>query len=535
MGLIRAGMLVPAMAFALALSACSAPGETSRDAGQFVVIDTEELGNFSPLLGEGKNGESKIFDSLYRVGEGVDDRIPDAIPVLAVGAPEPVDGDLSRWRVRTRTGVTFSDGSVFGPKDVVATYNALIDPAFASPIAAEYNFLKRAAQVGPDTVEFELDGAYADFGHRLLLAIAPAAAFATPGPADQSELNRKPIGTGPYVLTESRPDQVVLTARADYWGGRAPLSRFVIRRSDDDNARATQLRDGADGTVLPPELAQAAAKEGYRVVPAVTDDWRGITLPTGDPVAGDPVMRKALNLAVDRGAMVEHILGGHGRPISTLIGPMYGQIYDSTQEFTFDRTAAAQLLDAAGWRAGADGIRSRAGRRAAFEIAYYPTEVLRRDLTLAVVSDAKQVGIEITPVAVDKKKMTPEYLARTAFMLGGGGQPYTVDSQLYTKFHSRYAVAGAGSKWDNASDYVNPVVDRILDQARAEPDAQRRTELYRQFQAEYHRDPAMLALVTTDHLYVMRDNGWTVTPTALEPHTHGVAWGPWYGLARWTR
>lgn len=531
----RTGICAVATAFVVGLTACSAPGEITKGTDQFVVIDNEELGDFSPLLGAGKNGESKIFESLYRVREGVTDRIPEAVPVLAAGAPEPVGGDLSRWKVTMRKGVHFSDGSTFGPEDVVATYNAVIDPVFASPIAADYDFLKRAVQTGPDAVEFELNGAYADLSHRLFLAIAPAEAFANPGPADQAELNKRPIGTGPYLLTESRPDQVILTAREDYWGERARVRRFVIRRSDDDNARAAQLRDGADGTVLPPELAQAAAKNGYRVVTAVANDWRAITLPTGNPVAGDPAMRKALNYAVDRKAMVDHILGGRGSAMSTLMGPVYGENYDPAQDFAFDRAEAGRVLDAAGWRTGADGIRERDGVRAAFEIAYYPTEVLRRDLTMAVVSDAKKVGIEITPVAVDKKKMTPEYLARTAFMLGGGGQPYTVDSQLYPKFHSRYAVPGVGSKWDNASDYVNPRIDRILDEARTELNPQRRAELYRQFQAEYHRDPAMLALVTTDHVYVMRDNGWRTTPTALEPHTHGVAWGPWYGLARWTR
>ncbi|WP_433665262.1 ABC transporter substrate-binding protein [Nocardia sp. CA-128927] len=285
------------------------------------------------------------------------------------------------------------------------------------------------------------------------------------------------MGTGPYALTESRPDQVVLTARDDYWGERARVRKFVIRRTDDDNARATQLRDGADGTVLPPELAQAAAKDGYRVVPAVANDWRAITLPSGNPVAGDPAVRKALNFAVDRQGMVDHIMGGHGAPMSTLVGQVYGETYDPAQDFGYDRAEAARVLDAAGWRVGTDGIRERDGRRASFEIAYYPTEVLRRDLTMAVVSDAKKVGIEITPVAVDKKRMTPEYLAQTAFLLGGGGQRYTVDSQLYTKLHSRYAAPGVGSKWDNASDYVNPKIDQLLDAARGEANPQRRTEL----------------------------------------------------------
>lgn len=93
------------------------------------MIDAEELGRFNPLTGHGGNGESKIYESLY------------AVPVLAEGAPEPVDGDLGHWRVRTP-----KDGTPFGSEDVAATYNAIVDPKFA--------FLLTARVTGPDTVDF---------------------------------------------------------------------------------------------------------------------------------------------------------------------------------------------------------------------------------------------------------------------------------------------------------------------------------------------------------------------------------------------
>ncbi|MFD8495767.1 ABC transporter substrate-binding protein [Amycolatopsis sp. NPDC059657] len=523
---------VPALV--LVLAACAAPS-ASGVTDRFVVIDAEELGHFNPLTGHGGNGESKVYESLYRVAEGQDDRIPDAVPVLAEGPPEPVGGDLTQWRVRTRGGVTFSDGSAFGPEDVAATYNAVIDPAFASPIAANFDFLKSAKASGPDTVDFTLTGAYGDVPHRLFLAIAPSESLAKPGPADKLDLGDHPIGTGPYAVTELRPDQAVFTARDGYWGAKPSVKTFVVRRTDDDKARAAQLAGNADGTRLPPALAHAAAKDGYRVISAKANDWLGITLPTGDPVAGDPAVRLALNLGVDRAAMVRDILRGEGTAVSTLVTPLFGVAYDPAQDFTFDAERARKVLDDAGWRVGADGVRERDGRRARFDVAYYPTENLRRDLTMATVSDAKKIGLELNPVAVEKSTMTPQYLAATAFLLGGGGQPYTVDTQLYPKFHSRYAKPGVGSKWDNASDYVNPAVDRALDAARVERDPAKRAQLYRDFQAAYHAAPAMLALVSENHVYVVRDNGWKFGPTALEPHAHGVAWGPWYSLARWTR
>ena len=70
------------------------------------MIDAEELGRFNPLTGHGGNGESKIYESLYRVAEGQDDRIPDAVPVLAEGAPEPVDGALTHWRNYSRVATS---------------------------------------------------------------------------------------------------------------------------------------------------------------------------------------------------------------------------------------------------------------------------------------------------------------------------------------------------------------------------------------------------------------------------------------------
>ncbi|MFD2468885.1 ABC transporter substrate-binding protein [Amycolatopsis silviterrae] len=499
------------------------------------MIDAEELGRLNPLTGHGANGESKIYESLYRVAEGQDDRIPDAVPVLAEGPPVPVDGDLAHWRVRTRHGVAFSDGSPFGPEDVAATYNAVINPAFAARVAANFDFVKSVKATGPDTVDFFLTGAYGDVPHRLFLAIAPSEAFAKPGPADKLPLGDHPVGTGPYALTELRPDQMVLTARDGYWGAKPPVKTFVVRRTDDEKARAAQLADGADGTRLSPALAKAAAKNGYHAVSAKANDWLGITLPTGNPVAGDPAVRLALNFGVDRAAMVRDILRGEGTAVSTLVTPLFGDAYDRAQDFTFDADRARKVLDEAGWQVGGDGVRVRNGLRARFDVAYYPTETLRRDLTMAAVSDAKKIGIEMNPVAVEPSAMTPQRLASTPFLLGGGGQPYTLDTQLYPKFHSRYAKPGAGSKWDNASDYTNPAVDRALDAARVERDPAKRAQLYRDFQAAYHAAPAMLALVSENHVYVLRDNGWRVGPTALEPHAHGVAWGPWYSLARWTR
>ena len=164
-------------------------------------------------------------------------------------------------------------------------------------------------------------------------------------------------------------------------------------------------------------------------------------------MAGDPAVRLALNVGVDRGAMVRDVLDGAGTAMSTLVSPLFGDAYDPAQDFVFDAERAKTILDEAGWRVGADGIRERDGRRARFDLAYYPTETLRRDLTMAATSDAKKIGIEINPVAVDKSAMTPQYLAATAFMLGGGGRPLRPATPSSTRSCTRATPSRA---WDRS-------------------------------------------------------------------------------------
>ena len=90
-----------------------------------------------------------------------------------------------------------------------------------------------------------------------------------------------------------------------------------------------------------------------------------------------------MNLAVDRQGMITSVLGGRGRPASTPVAGVYGAVYDPSAVFAHDPAAAEKMLDDAGWVKGADGVRVKAGRRAAFTVAYRPTDLVRRDLATA--------------------------------------------------------------------------------------------------------------------------------------------------------
>jgi len=247
-------------------------------------------------------------------------------------------------------------------------------------------------------------------------------------------------------------------------------------------------------------------------------------------------VRLAVNYAVNRDNMVQYVLKGHAVANSTFLASFYGESYDPELEFPYDPTEAARILDEAGWVIGRDGIRERNGVRASFEVIYFPNrDRARRDLTLAVASDLKKIGIEVVPVARDSKTVTEAVYARTPVMLGGGGIPYSVDGQIYHILHSKYADPGVGAKWDNGSDYRNEEIDHLLDEARSQTDDNKRNALYRAIQKEYRAKPAMLQLVYLNHVYVKREQGFKGVDAILEPHTHGVNFGPWYAIEEWQR
>lgn len=533
-----------------ALTACSNPDDNSASGASgtnasaeqtLVLLDNNETGGYNPVAGYSRSGDSPVYEGLFRLkapasaGKDASKILVEFEPLLAAGPAVSSDGNKT-WTVEVKEDITFSDGSSFGPEDVVATYKAILDERSASGEALDWEMVKDVRSEG-NKVIFELNIPYAEFDHKLLNGIAPSEAFdGDPKLAEESELNSKPVGTGPYKLEQLRADEAIFSAREDYHGGAPELKKIVYRVNQDENSRAQQLRGGeGDGTIIDPALAQEfEGKDGFKVVSAHSADWRGITLPSGNPVTGDQAVRAAVNLAVDRQALANDVLKGHAKPNSTFLADFYGDAYDPAADIKYDVTKAEKILDEAGWVKGSDGIRVKDGQRAAFDVIYYPNlDRARADLTLAVASDLKKIGIEVTPLARDSKSVNEEDYAKIPVMLGGGATPYSVDGQIYTVLHSKFAKPGAGAWWDNCSDYVNPEIDKLLDEARVEQDQAKRDALYREIQKLYAEKPAMLQLVYVDHVYIERDLGYTHPAGILEPHAHGLNFGPWFNLAAW--
>lgn len=510
---------------AVLLAGCAASAD---EPDQIVLSDGYELGGYNPVNGYAAAGVSPLYDGLYRPSADTDTVVPELVPALAAEPPQPVGPNS--WRIPLRTGVTFSDGSGFDSADVVATYHAVRDPSVASEVSTSIAPIVRIAADGPAAVTVELDTA-ADPRPYLLLGIV-ASEQVEAEPAADWAVNTRPVGTGPYRLESLRPDQAVMVAREDYWGRPAQVKRVVYTYTPDDNARAQAMVAGsADGTNLPPRLVDSVQRDGLQTVGVESADWRGVALPAGNPFTADPKARLAMNLGVDRVAMVRDVLVGYGRPASTPVAAVYGAAHNPQAEYRFDAERAKGLLDEAGWRSAGDRIRERDGARASFELLYNAQDTLRRDIAVSFAAAMKPLGIEVRPRGTSWDEIDTRF-GDSAVLLGGGSTPYSIDSQVYDTLHTRVPDS---SPYSNPGNFTAPGLDEQLEKARTAASGPAKDVLYHQIQATYAAEPSHVFLVFLDHAYSYRDRGWRQTAPILEPHSHGVGWGPWWNLAAWTR
>lgn len=510
---------------ALTAAACSTPsggkGGASGAQDSAVVGIAYEPESLSPLLGYGKDGNSKIFDGLLT--HDADMKLK---PALAAKLPE-VSDDGRTYTYTLRDGVTFSDGKPFTADDVVFTYETILDEKTNNASKAELDALEKVEKKDARTVVFHLKYPYAPFAERTVLPIAPQH-IAGKQDINHGSFTTAPIGTGPYILTKwSKGEKLTFKANPHYWGGAPKVKNFTMAIIKDDDVRATRLRSGdLDGAILPPNLAATfKSDQDKKSLAAKTFDYRTVTLPTANKVTGDKAVRRALDIAVDRKAMVDGILDGAGKPAYGPV-PTDSPWFAKGTERAHDLKKAEQILDDAGWKKGGNGIRAKDGQPASFKLWYLAGDKLRQEHALAFASDAKKAGVEVKVESGPWEAIMPNM--KTDAVLAGGGSPADPDFDQYLLLHSSLA----GDGFNNMSRYDNPKVDKALVDARRTDDKAARKAGYDTVQRELVDDPAYVFLTHIDHLYVVKDR-WKDLTTQVEPHDHGLASGPWWNVEDW--
>ncbi|MCX6029198.1 MAG: peptide ABC transporter substrate-binding protein [Chloroflexi bacterium] len=229
--------------------------------------------------------------------------------------------------------------------------------------------------------------------------------FQKDGTLDNAEWNRKPtVGIGPYLFKEWQSgSHLIFVANPNYWQGKPKLDQIYIRIVPDDAAQLAALKAGdsdvgtfIDYSVMPDleklgtvDLVKAASGYQESLFFNLSTDAKT----KGHPALQDVNVRKAVVMAVDRQKIVKDLLGGRTKVSSTFWEDTpYAD--PSQKPLAFDATGAKKLLDDAGWKVGADGIREKDGVKLKLRYATTTRDV-RKSTQVIVQQMLKDVGIDV--------------------------------------------------------------------------------------------------------------------------------------------
>lgn len=447
----------------------------------------------------------------------------DLHPIPDLARSWEVSADGLAYTFHLAEGVSWHDGRPFGSGDVAWTLRALrSEKAFAGDLAARI-----AAVETPDaaTVVVRLAEPWSPF----LATLASYGTFILPrhlhagAPFGEAAADRAPVGTGPFRLASWEPGRIVLAANRRYFRPGPYLERLVYRVLAEPDAASTAalLRGEIDYlTVRPrPERLQALRRAPELVLDSRPSDARYYAgFNVRRPPFADLRVRRAVNMALDREALVERVLAGYGAPAYGFYTPAVAWAFNERARVpAFDPAAAAALLDAAGLRPGPDGVRFAA-------TLVCPDAAPYTDLAREMARQLAAVGIALAVETFAVERYFDRLLRRHDFDLGLIGGSHGPDpANLEIRFGARGKQQFMG--------YADPVLDRLLASGARQTDPALRARAYDQAQALLAQTLPAAPLAEAVGIVAYR-RGLAGLP---QGDARGLVAGGDFSLARWRR
>lgn len=416
--------------------------------------------------------------------------------------------------VELRPDVVFHDGQPFTAEDVVYTYTSLLDPEFEAPRSALYSPISDVTAVNPLTVEFTLSQPYAPLLQYLDLGIVPRGAAEELGP----EFGNQPIGTGPFRLESwSKGEKIEVVANDRYFRGKPNVDGLSIRIIPDNTVRLLALESGdldfIHSPVPPQDLERLGNSDNLVVEQTTALGYTYLNLNTQDPALSDVRVRQALAHLTDRDAISELLFYGMDQPGQSFLLPNTPFYSDDVTTYAYDPEIAAQLLDEAGWTAGADGNREKDGQPLTLELVTN-VDPNRQQVLEFLQGEWATAGINVSVRVYDFAAMLAD-LTAGEFQVSLVGWLGLTDPDRAT--YLQFTTDGAS----NYGKYSNPEVDQLLEQGRTELDLEARQATYTQ-----------AAQIVTDELpyiFVLYQGYVVIHSSTLENYTVYPN-GSWYAF-----
>ncbi len=404
----------------------AAPGPTSWTRhGLLRIVNLSEPDTLNPVV-----GNYQIDTDLAELWGGMlfnwSDR-NELVPELATEVPTEANGGISRDGktivYHLRQNVTFTDGKPFTADDVIFTWHAVMNKNNNVSSTVGYDLITAIDKRNAHEIAVHLKARYAPFVATFFAPsgnpypILPQHLLAKFANINQVAFNSQPVGTGPFSVDRwQRGNKIVFHANPHYWRGRPKLDQIWYTPIPNENTIVTLLQSHqADleyyGSST--NYAQLSHIAGTTVRLTPFTQYGQLALNVKAAALGDVDVRRALWYAIDVPALITEVTHGVNTPGHTDQPDFLWAYNPNAPQYPFDPAKARALLDAAGWKTGSDGIRSKNGKRLSLVIATPTGNSVSDAMTVIVQRDWHDIGVE----AQVKTYVTSLFFAS----FGGGG------------------------------------------------------------------------------------------------------------------
>lgn len=489
-----------------------------------LAFGSEPEAGFDPVTGWGRYGSPLFQSTLFK-------RDDELNIVNDIATTYDVSEDGKVWTVHIRDDVKFSDNQPLTAHDVAFTFKT----ASQSGSVVDLNILESVTAIDDTTVQFVLKKPQSTFVNSLIaLGIVPEHAY-------NDHYAENPIGSGPYQLLQwDKGQQLIVQANPQYYGKQPYFKKLTFLFLNEDAAYAAAQTGAVDITYIP---AAFSTKDiaGMKMEAVKTVDNRGIAfpyvksgqvnsdgLPIGNDVTSDTAIRHAIDMAVDRQALIDGILEGYGSPAYTSVDGLPWWNPDTVIRDA-NIQGARQLLADAGWQdKNGDGVLQKGHLEARFTLNYPANDLIRQSLSIAVADMVKPLGIQIDVEGASWDVISNKMHSEAVLMGWGSHNPY--------ELVNIYATKNAGVDYNNTGYYSNKTVDGYFEKALNAKSEQEAIEYWKKAQWDGHTglsgkgDAPWVWLVNIDHLYLMKQN---LDIGNQRVHVHGHGWPVTDNIADW--
>ncbi|HEY2988182.1 MAG TPA: ABC transporter substrate-binding protein [Candidatus Binatia bacterium] len=472
-------------------SACGKSTDSGTSPGTLVVALESGPTHLDPRYAMDADSDrisGLIFNSLVRPDENSLPRPELAESWRAV--------DERTYIFHIRKGVLFHDGKPLTAADVKYTYQSILDPNSRSPKRGPLKFIEGIDQLGDYEIRFRLARSFAPFLENLTIGIVPAAT-----PAEEKSGSLRLIGSGPFTLGEFSPgERVVLKANPSYWEGAPALSGVVFKIIPDAVVRALEFRKGTVDFIqndLEPEMLPWLSKNtGATTLSEQGTTFHYLGMNLDHPMLSHRAVREAIGLAIDRDAVIHHIMKDLVVPATGLLSPRHWAYEPAVARLSYNPEKAKRLLNEAGFPdPDGDGPLPR------FRLSYKTTNL---DLTKRIAETLKE---QLARVGIEIEVRTYEWGTFYGDVKNGNFHLFSLDwvgvldpDIYYDLFHS----SSVPPNGRNRGRYRNQELDRLLERGRQTVALEERRRIYSRVQEILAVDLPYIPLWWKKNIVVMK-------------------------------